>query len=138
MGRGENYASFEGEDDDSGAASFNESPASMPSSQGPSRSEGSVRRKHSRGGMVSKSGSAGHHSKSRGKSKGFHFNTESLRVAASSMITISVIGVVVCAVILYFTFVQATLPPFYGALGAAMVIMFLLCFLAARLLSAEN
>ncbi len=54
------------------------------------------------------------------------------------MITISVIGVVVCAAMLYFTFVQVTLPQFYGALGASMVIMFLLCFIAARLLSAEN
>ncbi|WP_424359024.1 hypothetical protein [Methanocella sp. MCL-LM] len=143
MGRGEDYASFEGDDDSGGAVSFSESSSSGGDSMSPEMlaragsSGSSPRRKHSRGGMAAKAGHSSSQSHSRGRSKGFRFNPGSLREAAGSMLTVAVAGVVVCAIILYFTFIQAVIPQFYGALGAAIVIMFLLCFVAARLLGTE-
>lgn len=145
MGRGDDYASFDGDEDNSGAASYSESsPTSggglspeVLARAGSSGGSGSARR-HSRGGMAAKSGhSTSGHGRSHGRAKGFQLNAGSLREAAGSMLTVAVAGVVVCAIILYFTFVQATIPQFYGALGASMVVMFLLCFVAARLLGTE-
>ncbi|CAJ36958.1 hypothetical protein [Methanocella arvoryzae] len=142
--RGEDYASYEGDDDSGGAASFGEAPSAgyeIPP-EVLARADSSPRRRHSRGGMGaatrsghnSGSGSRGH---SRGRSRGFKFNASSLREAAGSMLTVAVAGVIVCAIILYFTFMQAIIPQFYGALGASMVVMFLICFVAARLLGSE-
>ena len=143
--RGEDYASYEGDDDSSGAASFGEAP-SAGNEISPEvlarASSGSSGRKRSRGGMgaAARSGhnsGSSSHGHSRGRSRGFKFNVSSLREAAGSMLTVAVAGVIVCAIILYFTFVQAVIPQFYGALGASMVVMFLLCFVAARLLGTE-
>lgn len=145
MGRGEDYASFDGDEDSSGAASFGESTSAgggtlspdMLARAGSSSNSSSNRRKHSRGGMTARSGHSAGQGRARGRSKGFKFNAGSLREAAGSMLTVAVAGVVVCVIILYITFVQAIIPQFYGALGAAMVVMFLICFVAARLLGAE-
>jgi hypothetical protein len=54
--------------------------------------------------------------------------------AATSILGITAVAIVLCGVLLYLTFGVHVLPEFYGSLAAAMVILVLLFYIASKLL----
>ena len=62
------------------------------------------------------------------------FDPRRLAGIANGLLFTAIAGTAVAAVILYLTFVSGALPHFYGALAAAATFVFLLCYVAAKLL----
>jgi hypothetical protein len=71
----------------------------------------------------------------------FGFDARKLAGAAGGLLLTAALGVLITALILYYTFFMntpETLNQFYGALAASMVFMLLLAYLASRLLGAAE
>ena len=58
--------------------------------------------------------------------------------AATSILGITIGAIVLCGLLLYLTFGAHILPDFYGSLAAALVIVVLLFYIAARLLGKND
>jgi hypothetical protein len=89
--------------------------------------------------LSSSSGShSGRHSRPIGRSFRLNINPRQLASSVSSMMILSVIGIIAVVGILYYTFSSgsypSSLPLFYGALAASMVFVLLLAYVAVRLL----
>jgi hypothetical protein len=77
----------------------------------------------------------------RGFNLGIKLDPREIAHSVSSLLAISVIGVLVVAAILYFTFASGSVPAsrqFYGALVAAMAVVLLTSYLAVKLLGSAD
>jgi hypothetical protein len=85
---------------------------------------------------------SGRHSRPIGRSFRLNIDPRKLAGLISSVLVLAMAGVIAVAAILYFTFSSgwypAGLSPFYGALAAAMVFVFLLAYAAIRLLGSGD
>jgi hypothetical protein len=77
----------------------------------------------------------------RGFNLGIRFDPREMARSVNSLLAVSVIGVLVVAAILYYTFASGLVAEpqhFYGALVAAMAVMVLISYLAVKLLGSVD